>query len=78
MAQIQKNSLVVKSNSLINASYKLSLIEQQLLILAAIHAREKRQNLLENQDIVITVSEFANAYGLPLNWFTLRQFEERH
>jgi plasmid replication initiation protein len=67
MAQIQKNSLVVKSNSLINASYKLSLIEQQLLILAAIHAREKRQNLLENQDIVITVSEFANAYGLPLN-----------
>jgi hypothetical protein len=35
-----KMSLVVKDNSLINASYTLGLVEQRLILLAIIEARE--------------------------------------
>ena len=40
-----KNSLVVKDNVPINASYNLELTEQRLMLLAIINAREMGQGL---------------------------------
>ena len=38
-------SLVVKDNSLINASYTLGLVEQRLILLAIIEARETSKGI---------------------------------
>lgn len=59
------NLLVTKSNHLIEAGYKLSLNEQRL-ILSAIAQLDARKPLLKGNDFVITASEFAETFGLPL------------
>ena len=45
MGCFMKNSLVVKDNALINASYNLELTEQRLIMLAIINARESGQGI---------------------------------
>lgn len=40
MSHPKKNNLVVKDNALIDASYNLDLVEQRLILLAIIEARE--------------------------------------
>ena len=40
-----KNELVVKSNSMINASYNLEVTEQRLILLAIIRARNHQQGI---------------------------------
>ena len=63
--------LVVKSNSLIQASYKLSLNEQRLILLAVSGLHSKRPGVRPgfNQvdGIRITAEEFSEAFGLSRN-----------
>ena len=40
MSHSKKNNLVVKDNALIDASYNLDIVEQRLILLAIIEARE--------------------------------------
>lgn len=60
------NSLVTKSNYLIEAGYKLSLNEQRL-ILSAIARLDGRKPIPKDNDFVITAAEFAETFGIPVN-----------
>jgi len=58
-----KNELVVKSNRLVEASYRLDLIEQRIVLAAIVTARETQQGLGEGQ-IVLDAQKFADAFGM--------------
>ena len=57
-------NLVVKDNSLINASYNLDLIEQRLILLAIIQARKSKIPVTKQDKVVINVSEYAKEFGI--------------
>lgn len=57
-------NLVVKDNSLINASYNLDLIEQRLILLAIIQARRSKIPVTKQDKVVINVSEYATEFGV--------------
>lgn len=59
------NSLVTKSNYLIEAGYKLSLNEQRL-ILSAIAQLDSRKPIPKDNDFVITAAEFSDTFGIPI------------
>lgn len=65
------NHLIVKSNALIQASYKLSLNEQRIILLAVagLHSARPGVHPKYNQvdNIKITAEEFAEAWNLPMN-----------
>ena len=54
-----QNKLVVKDNALINASYYLSLVEQRLLLLGIVEARD---NQSQNNEFTIHVNSYINAF----------------
>jgi plasmid replication initiation protein len=56
--------LVVKSNRLIEASYRLSLYEQQLILFAIVQARETQTGLSFQKPVVIKVQDFMKAYDM--------------
>lgn len=60
-------NLVVKDNSLINASYNLDLIEQRLILLAIIQARKSKIPVTKQDKVVITISEYAREFGVALS-----------
>lgn len=57
-------NLVVKDNSLINASYNLDLIEQRLILLAIIQARKSKIPVTKQDKVVINVSEYTKEFGI--------------
>jgi len=59
-----KNSLVVKDNALINASYNLELTEQRLIMLAIINARESGQGITANSKLEIHASDYAKLFNV--------------
>jgi plasmid replication initiation protein len=62
---LQDNSqYVVKSNRLIEASYRLSLREQQIILFAIVQARETETGISPDEPCQISVKEFAKTYGL--------------
>lgn len=60
------NRLVVKDNALIDASFNLSLVEQRLMLLAIVEAREI-QNLSPNTAIEISVSSYTQQFKADSN-----------
>ena len=56
-----QNKLIVKDNALINASYYLSLVEQRLLLLGIVEARD---NQSQNNEFTIHVNSYINAFGV--------------
>ncbi len=65
----ENQSLVVKHNALINASYSLTLVEQRLILLAVIQLRQATHNdeldhLAFDKPIVIHVSDYVNTFGV--------------
>jgi plasmid replication initiation protein len=59
---MKKNQLVVKSNDLVNAAYRLSLVEQRLL-LACIAQIDSRDALTEEDVFEISASEIMDLLG---------------
>ena len=59
----KKSELVVKSNRLIEASYRLSMIEQQVVLLAISRARDEQKGLFADLPITIRVDEFVANYA---------------
>ncbi|WP_179995847.1 MULTISPECIES: replication initiation protein RepM, partial [unclassified Acinetobacter] len=59
-----KNSLVVKDNALINASYNLELTEQRLIMLAIINARESGQGITADSKLEIHASDYAKLFNV--------------
>ena len=59
-----KNSLVVKDNALIKASYNLELTEQRLIMLAIINARESGQGITADSKLEIHASDYAKLFNV--------------
>jgi hypothetical protein len=57
-----KNELVVKSNRLIEASYRLDLAEQRLVLLAIVRARETGKGLNAVDFVPITAKDYAERF----------------
>lgn len=58
-----ENELVVKSNKLIEASYRLTLTEQRLILLAIVYARKTGLGLSEKNLLTISASDYAAQFG---------------
>lgn len=61
------NKLIVKDNALINASYNLDLVEQRLVLLAIIEARESGKGINANDPLVIHAESYVNQFGVHRN-----------
>ena len=59
---IEKPHYVVKSNRLINASYKLSLLETQLIQFAIFRSREENKGLDASSPVILKISKFRELY----------------
>ena len=59
-----KNGLVVKNNSLINASYNLETTEQRLIMLAIMSARDTGQGITADSKLEIHASDYANQFNV--------------
>ena len=65
----ENQSLVVKHNALINASYSLTIVEQRLILLAVVKLRQATHNseldhLAFDKPIVIHVSDYVAMFGV--------------
>lgn len=60
-----KKDLIVKDNVLINASYTLDLVEQRLILLAILAARDS--NTPTDQDLTIHVDSYINHFNVHRN-----------
>lgn len=59
---IKKSELVVKSNRLIEASYRLSLNEQRIILYAISRCREEQRGLFPDLPITITADSFLKRF----------------
>lgn len=59
-----KTELVVKSNRLVEASYRLDLVEQRIVLLAIIHARETGRGLNALDFVPVTAKDYAERFGV--------------
>lgn len=62
-----KNDLVVKDNALINASYNLDLVEQRLILLAILEARESGKGINANDPLTVHAESYINQFGVHRN-----------
>jgi Initiator Replication protein len=60
-----KNELVVKSNRLVEASYRLTLAEQRIILLAIVKARRTQTGLSEDNLLTILATDYAEMFGVP-------------
>ncbi len=58
------SDLVVKDNALMNASYNLNLVEQRLILLAIIEARESGKGINANNPLVVHAETYINQFGV--------------
>ena len=59
-----KNELVVKDNALINASYNLDTVEQRLILLAILQARETKTGIDANTRLRIHASDYMDRFNV--------------
>ena len=59
--------LVVKDNSLINASYSLGLVEQRIMLLAIIEARETGQGIDADTFLEVHAQHYADRFDIDVN-----------
>ena len=58
------NDLVVKSNTLINASYSLTLAEQRLIGLAIVKANNQHKEVDPNTMLIVTALEYMEQFNV--------------
>lgn len=68
--------LVVKSNRLIEASYRLTLNEQRIILYAICRSREEQKGLFSDQPVVITADAFANQFPATKKGHVYQQLKE--
>ena len=60
----EMGNLVVKDNALIGASYNLDLVEQRLILLAIIEARESGKGITANDALTIHASSYMQSFNV--------------
>ena len=63
---VNRNELIVKDNKLIEASYRLSLVEQRIILLAITEARKTRKGINSSDLISIQARDYAEIYSVDL------------
>jgi plasmid replication initiation protein len=58
------SDLIVKDNALMNASYNLALVEQRLILLAIIEARESGKGINANDPLTVHAESYINQFGV--------------
>lgn len=72
---MSNENVVAKSNRLVEASYRLTLVEQKMILFAICRAREEQKGLSADDWLTIDAKEFAAVYGAdPRNAY--RQLSE--
>lgn len=61
------SKLIVKDNALMNASYNLDLVEQRLILLAIIEARESGKGINANDPLTVHAESYINQFGVHRN-----------
>lgn len=61
---MKKTELVVKSNRLVEASYRLSLNEQRIILYAICRAREEQKGLFPDLPVTISAEAFSRQFAL--------------
>lgn len=61
------SELIVKDNALMNASYNLDLVEQRLILLAILEARESGKGINANDPLTIHAQSYINQFGVHRN-----------
>ena len=64
---LHERELVVKDNALINASYNLDLVEQRLILLAIVEARESGKGINANDPLTVHAESYINQFGVHRN-----------
>lgn len=59
--------LIVKDNALINASYSLELVEQRLILLAIVEARESGKGINANDPLTVHAESYINHFSVHRN-----------
>ena len=59
--------LVVKDNALTDASYNLDLVEQRLILLAIVEARESGRGINANDPLTVHAESYINQFGVHRN-----------
>ena len=62
-----KTELIVKDNALINASYNLDLVEQRLILLAIVEARESGKGINANDPLTVHAESYINHFSVHRN-----------
>jgi plasmid replication initiation protein len=60
----KKTELVVKSNRLVEASYRLTLVEQQIVLYSICRSREEDKGLSPDTPVIIDVASFAKLFHI--------------
>lgn len=61
-----KNGLIVKSNRLVEASYRLELAEQRLVLMAIENARSSGKGIAADSFLAVHANEYAAIFGLDM------------
>jgi plasmid replication initiation protein len=64
MNSVELNMKVVKDNALINASYNLDLVEQRLVLLAIVEARESGKGINANDPLAVHADSYVNQFSV--------------
>lgn len=73
---MKKNELVVKSNRLVEASYRLGLNEQRIILYAICRCREEEKGLFPDLPVTITAESFAKQFPSIDKTNVYRQLKE--
>ena len=60
-----KNEIVVKSNRLVEASYRLDLAEQRIILFSIVEARKTGKGLNATDFVTIRAVDYAEHFGIP-------------
>ena len=58
------SDLIVKDNALMNASYNLDLVEQRLILLAILEARESGKGINANDPLTVHAESYINQFSV--------------
>jgi plasmid replication initiation protein len=67
MTTKSKNELVVKANKLVEASYRLDLVEQRIILFAITEARRTQQGLSADNFVSIYAKDYAELYDVNVD-----------
>lgn len=63
----QENALVVKDNRLIEASYRLDLFEQRVILMAIVQARGKKVVITPDSWLEVSATDYAEVYAVDIS-----------